>query len=143
MKLKGIVNVRVVDKNGKLKEEKEFRNLIVNAGKQDIIQLLNGNTSTYNYIAIGTGTTAASSSDSAMETEVDRQAGTVTTQTTTFTNDTHQVVASFSFSASYAITEYGMFNASTGGTMLSHIIDTATNVSSGDSMQVTWKIIIQ
>jgi hypothetical protein len=39
-----------------------------------------------------------------------------------------------------AITESGVFNAATAGTLLARQVFTAVNVVSGDSIQFTWKI---
>jgi len=86
----------------------------------------------FKYLAIGTGTTTASASDTALENEIDRGEATVTL------NDNElQFVHTFSFSASQAITEMGIFNASTGGDILTRSTFGAINVSNGDSLQIT------
>ncbi len=144
LKLKGHVIVEKV-RNGEVVERKEFDNLIVNVGKAEVAGLIGGvsGSTAFGYIAVGTGTTAESATDTALVNEVDRQASTNSLVTTSVTNDTLQMQATFNFTASYNITEYGIFNAATGGDMLSRKTDTGTAVNNGDSLQVTWKIQVQ
>lgn len=100
------------------------------------------------WIGVGIGTTAYNATDTALETEreddgsagTDHEAASVSLVTTDTTNDTAQLVATFAFTATLAITESGAFNAATGGTLLCRQTFSAINVVSGDSLQVTWKI---
>jgi hypothetical protein len=99
----------------------------------------------FDYVGIGTSTAAESADHTDLQTPVKRKAGTGTRQTTTFTNDTAQLVATFSsadgLSGSSAIAEAGVFNASTAGTMLFRKIFTAKTVNwnDGDTLEVTAK----
>jgi len=103
----------------------------------------------FDYIAIGTGTNSFSPSQTALVSEVKRKAGTGSRVTTSVTNDTAQLVASFSsadgLTGSHAIAESGVFNAGTGGTMLCRQTFAVLNINwdQGDSLQVTWKIQIK
>lgn len=73
----------------------------------------------YDWIAIGTGTTAASSTQTALVNETHREAGTGSRVTTVITNDTAQLVSTFSgYGGTESIAEIGVFNAASGGTML-------------------------
>ena len=126
---------------------KNISNLITNAGRAVISGLINGSGSpaAFTYIAVGTGTTAASTSDTALQTELatsglSRAAGTVSIITTTITNDTAQVTHTFSVTGSQAVTESGLLNASSSGTLLCHQVFAAINVVNGDQLIVTWKI---
>jgi len=144
VKLVGEVELKVFDKNGNLKDRRVYKNVIVNDGKARAAALLNGQSTTYfSYIAIGTGTTAESATDTALESEVDRQAATTSVETTNVTNDTAVWQATFTFTTSYAITESGIFDSASGGTMLARKTFSAINVESGDSLQVTWKVVVQ
>jgi hypothetical protein len=60
--------------------------------------------------------------------------------TTTITNDTAQITKTFTVTGTVAVTESGVFNASSGATLLAHQVFSAINVASGDSLQITWKI---
>lgn len=119
-------------------------NLVVDAGKAGVASRINGagGEAAFSYIAIGTGTTAPAATDTALQSEITtgggaRQAGTISRVTTTVTNDTARVTATFNFTASFAVTETGLFNAATGGTMLNRLTFAAINVASGDSLQIT------
>jgi len=104
-----------------------------------------GGYSTFVNLAIGTGTTAAAVTDTALQTEITtlggaRSAATATQVTTTVTNDTTQLVHTWTFTGSFAVTEEGILdNASSGGSLLAHQVFAAINVVSGDSLTVTHK----
>ncbi len=144
--LKKGLNVPRVPIFGSWKKSLRVSNLVVNAGMAGVASRINGAgaEAAFTYIAIGTGTTAASASDTALVAEIitgggARAAATASRVTTDVTNDTAQLVVTFNFTASFAVTESGVFNASSGGTMLARQVFSAINVSSGDSLQVTWK----
>jgi len=149
--LKGKVKIRIYKaKTGEIIEE-EFENLVVNAGKAEVAKLIGsglGGTA-FSYIAIGTGTTAEAATDTALEAELKRKAATVSSVTTNVTDDTAQFEASFSsddgLSGSSDVTEYGLFNDATAGTMLSRVVQSAKNLDwdAGDTLSVTWQIIVQ
>lgn len=99
----------------------------------------------FDYVGIGTGTTAESADHTDLITPVKRKAGTGTRVTTTVTNDTAQLVATFSsgdtLSGSSAIAEAGVFTAASAGVMLFRKIFTAKTVNwdDGDTLEVTAK----
>lgn len=122
-------------------------NGITDAGRATISGLINGSgtPAAFTYIAVGTGTTAFSTSDTTLQTEsstsgLSRAAGTVSIVTTTITNDTAQILKQFSVTGSVAVTEAGLLNASSVGTLLARQVFSAINVVSGDTLQITWKI---
>jgi len=88
-------------------------------------------------IAIGTGTAAPADTDTALGSEVARLSATYSHSSGT---NYHTLEAEFSFAASYAITEAGLFNQDSGGTMLARHTFAAINVASGDTLRVTWRI---
>jgi len=139
--LKGKVLLVHTTKDGEVYKY-ETPNTIVNVGKAQVAGLINGVVTNYfEYLAIGTGTTAADPSDTGLEAEVEsRGAATTSRVTTSVTNDTAQLVYTWNFTSSYAITESGIFDSSTGGTLLARQVFDAINVGSGDSLQVTWKL---
>lgn len=127
--------------------EKRVRNLVTNAGLALIAGRINGSGSpaAATYIAVGTGTTAAAATDTALVTETTtsglaRAVGTVSLVTTTVTNDTAQVTKSFSVTGTVAVTESGVLNAASAGTLLCRQVFTAINVASGDTLDITWKV---
>lgn len=133
--------------------EKNAHNLITTVGKAAVAGLINGVGSVPTFVSIGqgTGATAAAAGDTALQTEVKADgtaasgvhavaSATATLVTTTTTNDTAQFVGTISETATIAVTESGVFNATTNGTLLARQVFTAVNVVSGDSLQFTWKI---
>jgi hypothetical protein len=117
-------------------------NTVVNGGKGQVAGLMNGVvTDFFEYLAIGTGTTTPAAANTALSAEVGaRGSATCTRQQTTTTNDTAQLVATFTFNGSTAITECGIFDNSSSGTMLTRATFAAINVASGDSLQMTYKV---
>jgi hypothetical protein len=133
--------------------EKYGRNGVTTVGKAAVAGLINavGGVAAFASIGQGTGTTAFSAADTILQTEVTANgtgasgvhviaAATASLVTTTTTNDTSQLVGTVNETATIAVTESGVFNATTNGTLLARQTFTAINVVSGDSIQFTWKI---
>jgi hypothetical protein len=146
-----LYGLRIPLLTGMWTREMQISNLITTAGKALVAGRINGSGSpaAATYIGVGVGTTGAAIGDTALETEklVDgttsataHTSATVSLVTTDTTNDTAQLVATFAFTATLAITESGCFNASSTGTLLCRQTFSAINVVSGDSLQLTWKI---
>lgn len=144
LQLKGSVRVQLIGPDGKVKQSHETHNLIVTVGKNFLATYLtpSGHGSNFfDYIALGTGTTPAASSDTALTTEFSgggysRSAGTITNSTNTWTN-----TATFApGSGTGAVTEAGLFSASTVGTMFSHQVFSAYNKAAVDTLIVAWTI---
>jgi hypothetical protein len=127
-------------------------NLITDAGRAAAASRINGSggEALFDKIGQGVGVAAAANSDTALGTEKDGANTTTTTHaisaatasrvTTTVTNDTAQLVGTVSETATMAITESGLFNAATAGSLLARQTFSAVNVVNGDSLQFTWKI---
>lgn len=136
-------------------DHKMFKNGVTDAGRAAVASRINGSGGAAAFTAIGqgTGATAFNAADTTLQTEVkaDGTAAsgvhalatasvTVSRVTTTVTNDTAQLVGTISETATIAVTESGVFNADTNGTLLCRQTFTAVNVVSGDSLQLTWKV---
>jgi len=145
VKLSGEFELRHL-RDGQVIDRRIIKNLVVNAGKAAAAGLLNGVIANFfEHIAIGTGTVAPAAGDTALGAEITtgggaRAPGTTSRVTTTVTNDTAQIVLTFNFTASFAVTESGVFDSISAGTMLCRQTFAAVNVVNGDSLQVTWKI---
>jgi hypothetical protein len=112
-----------------------------NAGKAITTNRLKGAGTEPNYVAMGTGAGTAAITDTTLFTEVEtRVAGTSTQQTTTVTNDTYQSVATITATAARAVTNAGLFDASTAGNLFVKGDFSVINLGIGDSIQFTIKI---
>ena len=58
------------------------------------------------------------------------------------TSNQYRTVATISYTATLAITEHGLFSASTAGTLWDRSVFTAINVVNGDSIQFTYTLTI-
>lgn len=114
-------------------------NLVVSAGVDFVFNTVFGaNSGHMNYIAVGTGTTAVAVSQTALVTELARAVGTfahtagtaVCTLSTTFNAGT----------ATGAITEAGIFSASTAGTMFDRVVFPVINKGANDTYIATFQI---
>lgn len=140
LKVSGNVKLEHYNKEGNLIETKEFKNLIVSAGKDFIAQRMKDDiTNVMSHMAVGTGDTAATLSDTTLETEIDRNA----LDSTTVTNNDVTYVATYpAGDATGALTEAGIFNAASGGVMLCRTVFPVVNKSAGDSVTITWTITV-
>lgn len=125
-------------------------NVVTTTGKAAVASRINGADSepAFAWIGIGIGTTGAVVGNTALETERDEDGATNTTHkaaavsrtTTDTTDDTATHITTFNFTATLAVTESGVFNASPTGVILCRQTFSAINVVNGDSLQVTWDI---
>jgi hypothetical protein len=97
----------------------------------------------YIYHQSGTGTNAESNADTGLQTPVGSRVSGTKVDNSSGSNGVYQTVATINYSASAAITEHGVFNASTGGTLLDRSVFSAINVNNGDSIQFTYTLTIQ
>lgn len=105
-----------------------------------------GHEAPFTYIAVGTGTTAAAATDTTLEAEItdsglERAVATLSRVETNVANDTAQRVHQFTVTGTKTITEIGVLNAASGGTLLARNIITAKNVENGDIITITSKTI--
>jgi hypothetical protein len=118
--------------------------IVVNSGKDIITNRLKGLGTEPNFVAMGTGATAEAATQTALVTEVDsaptRPAGASTRVTTTTANDTYQVVGTLTATTARAITEAGLFDATTAGNMFMRALFTVINLATGDSIQFTMRV---
>jgi hypothetical protein len=142
MKATGRLNIVVKDKDGNVKDQREETNLVVTTGLAFITsRMTDAADDVMSHMAIGTGTTAAAAGDSALGTEVHREA----LDSTTDSSNTIAYVSSFEAnepSSAAAITEAGIFNAASGGTMLCRTVFDAVNKDVNDTMTITWTITL-
>ena len=137
----GQVLIQVLDSEGNVKEERKVKNLVVTTGKTYIAARMQGTSvpTVMGYMAIGTNTTTPAVANTALGTEAGRVA------LASFTSSGAQVTATATFPAGTgtgAITEAGIFNANSGGTMLCRTTFPVVNKAAGDSIAVTWVVTV-
>lgn len=95
----------------------------------------------YKYHDSGTGTTAEANTDTALETPC-AEARDTGTQTEGATYNIYKSVATHTYAGSFAITEHGLFNASTSGTLMDRSVFSAINVVAADKIEFTYQLTI-
>jgi hypothetical protein len=134
-KLKGRLSIAINDQVVKYVD-----NVVVTDGKEYVASRMKDATETaMSHMAIGTGSTTAAASDSALGSESDRNALTSTTVSGT---DVVYVATFGAGEGTGAITEAGIFNASTSGTMLCRTVFSVVNKGASDSMTITWTVTV-
>ena len=140
IKATGRLSVVLKDETGAIKEQREVDNLVVSAGLGYIASRMKDTTDTaMGYMAIGTGSTAAAAGDTTLGTELDRNALTSTTVTS---NEIAYVASWAAGDGTGAITEAGIFNAASAGTMLARTVFSTVNKAASDTLSITWTITL-
>lgn len=139
-KATGKLTIEIKNDKGTVIETREVKNLVVDAGLDYIASRMKDTTATaMSHMAIGTGSTAAAAANTTLGSEADRNALT----STTVTDNAVAYVASFAAGeGTGAITEAGIFNASSGGTLLCRTVFSVVNKGASDSMTITWTVTI-
>ena len=138
---KGTLGIVLTDENGNLKQELNVTNLVVDTGLAYIASRMKDATATaMTHMAIGSGTTDPAAADTALQTQLGR----VSLTSTTVTNNSVAYIASFAAgTGTGAVTEAGIFNASSAGTMLCRTEFAVINKAAGDSMTITWTVTVE
>jgi|TARA_B110000263_G_C15245325_1_gene481434 hypothetical protein len=139
-KATGKLKVEIKDKQGNVKETREIENLVVDTGLAHIASRMKDASATaMSHMAIGTGTAAAASGNTVLATEATR----VGLTSTTVTANAVAYVCSFGAGVGTgAITEAGILNAGSGGTLLCRTVFSVVNKGASDSMTITWTVTI-
>lgn len=145
LKMRGDLHFLIKDEEtGKVKLDEWDRNLIVTVGKNHVAdQLSDQGEAAMGYMAIGTGTNSAAAGDTALQVELDRNALTSKTQGTG--GDANKVTYIGDWppgDGTGAITEAGIFNSPSAGTMLSRSVFAVKNKGASDSLTITWVLTI-
>jgi hypothetical protein len=141
MKAKGRLNIVLKDENGNIKDQREVDNLVVDSGLDYIASRMKDATATaMSHMALGSGDTAAAAGDTDLESILGSREA---LDSTTVTDNTIQYVASFEAGdATGAVTEAGIFNASSAGTMLCRTVFSVVNKGANDTLSITWTITL-
>lgn len=114
--------------------------MVVTDGKEFVASRMKDTTkAAMSHMAIGTGSTAAAAGNSALGSEANRQSLT----STSVSGAVVTYVATFGpGNGTGAITEAGLFNASSSGDMLCRTVFAVVNKGSSDSMTITWSVTV-
>ena len=118
----------------------EVNNLVVTDGKEYVASRMKDATAdAMSHMAIGSGSTAAAAGNSALGNQLGRVAltstglsGAVVTYTATFPAGT----------GTGAVTEAGILNAASSGTLLCRTVFSVVNKGASDSMTITWTVTV-
>ena len=139
IKVTGKVKLTVTNPEGKVKQEVEIPNLVVTTGKNFIADRMKNNSTVMSHMAIGTGSSSAAAGDTALGSE----GGRVALSSSTVTTNSVAYVASFpAGTGTGAITEAGLLNASSSGTLLCRTVFSVINKASGDTLGITWTVTV-
>lgn len=144
IKAKGTLTLVLTDEFGNVKQQDE-QNLVVAAGLAYIASRMKDTAAgAMSHMAVGSGTAAAAAANTALGTELGRVALTSTTiVTTSVSNDSIQYVATFpAGTGTGAVTEAGVLNASSAGTLLCRTVFPVINKGTLDTLTITWKVTV-
>jgi hypothetical protein len=137
----GLVTIVHSNAAGEILSKQTVKNLVVTSGKQFIAAKMIATTNSpvsMTHMAIGTGSTSPTAADTQLGQEGARVSLTPSTSTNTVT-----FTATFpANSGTGAVTEAGVFNNSTGGTMLCRTVFPQVNKQAGDTIAITWVVTV-
>jgi hypothetical protein len=146
LKLSGQLNIVLKDKNGKVKEERVEKNLVVNKGLAFIISRMKGtDKGVMSHMALGSSSTAEAAGQADLVSILGARE--VLDSTTITGTNSEKIVFVSSFEAgdaTGAVKEAGIFNSGTAaaGDMLSRTTFAVVNKAADDTMAVTWTITL-
>lgn len=138
-KLTGKVHVTLTNEHGEVVEQRAT-NLVVTTGKNFTASRMVGTAdNVMSHMAVGSNNTAAAVGNTALGAELGRvalTAGTATNNVVTYT-------ATFGAgTGTGGVQEAGIFNASSGGTMLCRVVFDVVNKGANDTMAITWTVTV-
>ena len=137
LEMKGHVKIEL---NGEV--VRDIDNLVVTAGKGFVASRMIGTSAgVMTHMAVGTGTTDPAAGDTALETQVGSRKAFTTSASVSGAVVTY-VCAFSAGEGTGALTEAGIFNASSSGTMLCRTEFSVVNKGASDSMTITWTVTV-
>lgn len=135
------VTIVVRGPDGKVKHSETCHNLITTVGKNGIADQLVASPaiSKPSHMAIGTGTNAAALGDTTLQTELDRNALTSKTRSTNVVTMVGDWAAG---DGTGAITEAGIFDASSSGNLYARAVFSVVNKAAADTLSISWTFTV-
>ena len=142
IKMTGNLKLVLTDENCNIKQEEEVKNLVVTVGKNYIASRMKDATATaMTHMEVGTSSTAAAVGDTTLVAAV--ASSRVTLTSTTVTTNSVAYVASFpAGTGTGALTEAGIFNAASAGTLLCRTVFSVINKGAADTLGITWTVTV-
>jgi len=142
--LSGKLKLVLTDSKGNIKEERNIKNLIVNTGIGHITSRMTAaSAGVMSHMALGSGSSAAAAGDTALGSQLGSRVAFTSATRSGSNNESIIYIAQFGAGAGTgAVTEAGIFNASSSGTMLCRTVFSVVNKGSGDTLQVTWTVTL-
>lgn len=144
LKLSGTLDIVLRDKDGNVKDTREVKNLVVNAGLGYITSRMVGTSkSVMSHMALGSGTTAAAAGQTDLVSILGSREALDSSTIAGDNNEKVVYVATFEAGdATGAVTEAGIFNASSAGDMLCRTVFAVVNKQADDTLAITWTITL-
>jgi len=138
--VKGNLEVILLDENGNQKDYRKINNLVVAVGKETIASRMVGNTTAImSHMAVGSSNTTATTSQTALGTELGR----VALDSTSRSTNTITYVATFGAgTGTGSLTEGGILNASSSGSMLCRTVFGVVTKTASDTVVITWNVTV-
>lgn len=142
IKMKGSLNIKLIDENEDLKDERDINNLVVAVGKEYIANRMTSNSNTImSHMAVGDGNVSPIVGDITLVGELAR----VGLDSSNRTNNVITYVATFpAGTGTGAIAEAGIFNDGTAnvGMMLCRTNFNVVNKGASDVIVITWNVTV-
>jgi len=134
--IKGKLKIELI-RNGKVVQTEKVNNIIVTTGKALVALLVSGTGTAFSDMAIGTGTTTEVVGNTTLSSEIGRV---VLTSKATTANVIDYIGDFPAGTGTGTITEAGILNASTAGTMLNRATFSSVNKTASDALKITWSV---
>ena len=122
---------------------RDVPNLVVTAGKGFVAtRMIGTGAGVMSHMEVGTGTTDPVAGNTALETPVSSSRTAFTTSAAVSGAVVTYVTAFAAGTGTGALTEAGIFNASSGGTMLCRTEFAVVNKGASDTMTITWTVTV-
>ncbi len=134
--IKGKLKIQLI-RDGKVIQEEKVNNIIVTTGKALVATLVSGSGTSFSHMAIGTDNTTEVIGDSSLIAEVGR----VTLTSKAVSTNVISYIGDFpAGTGTGTITEAGILNASSSGTMLNRVTFSSVNKTASDALKITWDV---
>lgn len=146
IQLRGSYEIALKNLRGEVIHKDRVDNVVVTAGRRWVLQQINSsqiNTAqSIGYAAVGTSTTAPATSDTGLGSESDRNAiNSFNTASLTANPPSWRAEVSWNTNeANTTLGEVGLFNSSSGGTMLSRATFSTINKTTSNTLSISYTI---